>query len=141
MPDPADRDILIQQLAAAPGDGVRVEAQEFRQHAVAAVAEFEGLQTGIQAALLLVQQAVKQDDGGFHFIGRHFQPGGIDHRGRRPTRGIFCRRTAEAFVRCRYARPASIQSDSYFAVTTSSFFSMLPISGLDIKYFHTRPVL
>ena len=77
----ADLDILIQQLAAAAGDGVRIEAQKFGQHAVAAVAEFHGFQTGVQAALLLVQQTVEQDDGGFHFIGRHFQAGGIDHGG------------------------------------------------------------
>jgi hypothetical protein len=60
---------------------VRIEAKKFGQHAVAAVAEFHGFQTGVQAALLLVQQTVEQDDGSFHLIGRHFQPGGIDHRG------------------------------------------------------------
>ena len=81
MADPADLDILIQQLAAAAGDGVRIEAKKFGQHAVAAVAEFHGFQTGVQAALLLVQQTVEQDDGGFHLIGRHFQAGGIDNRG------------------------------------------------------------
>ena len=81
LPDPADLDILIQQLAAAAGDGVGIEAQEFGQHAVATVAKSHGFQAGIQAALLLVQQTVEQDDGGFHFIGRHFQTGGIDHCG------------------------------------------------------------
>ena len=35
---------------------------------------------GVQAALLLVQQAVEQDDGGFRLIGRHCQTGGIDNR-------------------------------------------------------------
>ena len=81
LSDAADLDILIQQLAAAAGDGVRIEAKKFGQHAVAAVAELQGFQTGVQAALLLVQQTVEQDDGGFHFIGRHFQAGGIDHGG------------------------------------------------------------
>ena len=81
LSDPADLDILIQQLAAAAGDGVRIEAKEFGQHAVAAMAEFHGFQTGVQAALLFVQQTVEQDDGSFHLIGRHFQAGGIDHRG------------------------------------------------------------
>src|ERR1019366_125612 len=33
------------------------------------------------AALLLVQQTVEQNDGGFHLIGGHFQTGGIDNRG------------------------------------------------------------
>jgi hypothetical protein len=60
---------------------VGIEAKKFGQHAVAAVAEFHRFQTGVQAALLLVQQAVEQDDGGFHLIGRHFQTGGIDNRG------------------------------------------------------------
>jgi hypothetical protein len=31
--------------------------------------------------LLLVQQTVEQDDGGFHLIERHLQTGGIDNRG------------------------------------------------------------
>jgi hypothetical protein len=29
------------------------------------------------------RQTVEQDDGGFHFIGGHFQPRGIDNRGNR----------------------------------------------------------
>src|SRR5436190_17013326 len=81
LSDPADRHILIQQLVAAAGDGVRIEAKKFGQYAVAAVAEFHGFQTGVQAALLLVQQTVEQDDGSFHLIGRHLQPVSIDHRG------------------------------------------------------------
>jgi hypothetical protein len=28
----------------------------------------------------------------------------------------------------------------YFAVTSPSFLSIPPISGLDIKFFHTKPV-
>ena len=83
MSDPADLDILTQQLAAAAGDGVRIEAEKFGQHAVAAVTEFHGFQTGIQAALLLIQQAIEQDDSGLHLIGRHFQTGGINNRGNR----------------------------------------------------------
>jgi hypothetical protein len=74
LSDPADLDILIQQLSAAAGDGVRIEAKKFGQYAVAAVAEFQGFQT-------VVQQTVEQDDGGFHLIGRHFQAGDIDNRG------------------------------------------------------------
>ena len=67
----------------AAGDGVRIEAQKSGEHAVAAVAEFHGFQSGIQAALLLVQQAVEQNDGSFQLIGRHFQTSGIDDRGNR----------------------------------------------------------
>ena len=81
LSDPADLDILIQQLAAAARDGVRIEAKKSGQQAVAAVAEFHGFQTGVQAALLLVQQAEEENDGGFHLIGRHFQTRGIDNRG------------------------------------------------------------
>jgi hypothetical protein len=81
LSDAADCNILIQQLAAAAGDGVGIEAQKFGQQTVAAVAELHGFQAGVQAALLLVQQTVEQDDGGFHFIGRHFQTGGIDNHG------------------------------------------------------------
>jgi hypothetical protein len=81
LSDPADLDILIQQLSAPAGDRVRIEAKELGQHAVATVAELHGFQTGVQAALLLVQQTVEQDDGGFHLVERHFQTGGIDNHG------------------------------------------------------------
>ena len=47
LSDPADRHILVQQLVAAAGDGVRIEAKKFGQHAVAAVAEFHGFQTSV----------------------------------------------------------------------------------------------
>jgi hypothetical protein len=46
LSDPADLDILIQQLPAAAGDGVRIKAKNFGQHAVAAVAELHRFQTG-----------------------------------------------------------------------------------------------
>ena len=81
LSDPANRHILIQQLVAAAGDGVRIEAQKSGQHGVAAMAEFHGFQAGVQAALLLIQKTVEQDDGGFHLIRRHFQTVGINHRG------------------------------------------------------------
>jgi hypothetical protein len=47
MSDPTDSDILIQQLPAAAGYGMRIEAQNIGQHAVAAVAELHGFQTGV----------------------------------------------------------------------------------------------
>jgi hypothetical protein len=64
---------------------VRIEAKKLGQHAVAAVAELQGFQSGVQAALLLVQQTVKQNDGGFHLIRRHFQTGGVHQGGNRPA--------------------------------------------------------
>src|SRR5882762_11211718 len=42
LSDAADLDFLIQQLVAAAGDGVRIEAKKSGQHAVATVAEFHG---------------------------------------------------------------------------------------------------
>jgi hypothetical protein len=44
---------------------VRVEIEKVRQLAVAATPQLEGLQSGVQAALLLVQQTVEQQGGGF----------------------------------------------------------------------------
>jgi hypothetical protein len=47
---------------------MRIEIEEVGQLAIAATAQLERLQSGIQAALLLVQQTVEQEDGGFHFL-------------------------------------------------------------------------
>jgi len=48
---------------------MRIEVEEVGQLAVAATAQLEGLQAGIEAALLLVEQTVEQEDSGFHFLG------------------------------------------------------------------------
>ena len=69
---------------AAASDGVRIQAEEFGQNAVAAVAQLDGFQPGEQTALLLVQQAVEKQDGGFQFIGRYLESGGIELMLRRP---------------------------------------------------------
>ena len=61
--------MAIEQLLAAAGNGVRIEAEEISQNAVATVAHFDGLQAGEQATLLLVQQTVEQQDGSLEFIG------------------------------------------------------------------------
>ena len=45
-----------------------IEIEEVGQLTVAATAQFERLQSGIQAALLFVQQTVEQQDGGLHFL-------------------------------------------------------------------------
>jgi hypothetical protein len=65
--------LRVQQLLAAASDGVRVRAQEIAEEGVATVAESNGLQAGKQAALLFVEQAIKEDDCGFEFIGRDFE--------------------------------------------------------------------
>jgi len=46
------RHILIQQLLASAGDGVRIQAEEFGQDTVAAVPQLDGFQASEQAALL-----------------------------------------------------------------------------------------
>ena len=48
---------------------------------IAATAQFERLQSGIQAALLLVQQTVEQEDRGFQFLLRDLQHGRIRYGG------------------------------------------------------------
>jgi len=50
------RHILIQQLLASAGDGVRIQAEEFGQDTVAAVPQLDGFQASEQAALLLVSK-------------------------------------------------------------------------------------
>ena len=63
---------------ASPGDRVGIQAEELSQNGVAAVAEFDGLQTGEETTLLLVEQTVEEHDGRFEFIGRNLEGGGID---------------------------------------------------------------
>jgi len=60
---------------------VRIEVEEVGQLAIAATAQFKGLQSGIQTALLLVQQAEEQENSGFQFLLRHLQHRGIRHGG------------------------------------------------------------
>ena len=69
--------ILIQQLLTATGNSVRIQTKESSQNAVAAVAEFERLQSGVQTALLFIEQTIEQDDGGLHFFRRYFEPRGV----------------------------------------------------------------
>jgi hypothetical protein len=78
---------LIEQLLTPAGDSVRIQAEEFGQNAIAAVSQLHGLQTGEQATLLLVEQAVEKQNGGFEFIGRYLENGRIDHQ-RNRLRGL-----------------------------------------------------
>ena len=71
------RHLLIEQLLASAGDGVRIQAEEFGQIRVAAVPQFDRFHAGKQAALLLVQQTVEQHNGGLEFMGRNLESGGI----------------------------------------------------------------
>jgi len=67
-------------LLTSAGNSVRIDAEEFGQNAIAAVPQLHGLQTGKQATLLLVEQAVEKQNGGFEFIGRYLQSGSIGHQ-------------------------------------------------------------
>ena len=52
---------------------MRIEFEEVSQPMIAATAQLKRLQSGKQAALLLVQQAVEQQNGGFQFLLRDLQ--------------------------------------------------------------------
>jgi hypothetical protein len=70
--------ILIQQLLPTAGHGMHVQAQEISEQSVPAVAQADGLQPGKQAALLFIEQAIEQQDGGLEFMGRSLEVGGMD---------------------------------------------------------------
>ncbi len=79
--DAAGFDITVQQLASSAGDGVRVQAEKLRQLPIAAVSQLEGFDSGIEATLLFIQQAIEQQDGRLEFVGGNFQAGGIGDGG------------------------------------------------------------
>jgi hypothetical protein len=62
---------------ASASDGVRVQAEEFGQNAIATVSQLDGFQPGKQTTLLLVEQAVEKQDGRLQFIGRYLKSGGV----------------------------------------------------------------
>lgn len=88
---------------------MRIHAKELGQNAIAAVSQFHGLQACEQATLLLVEQSVEKQNGGFEFIGRYLECGGISQQWNRP-RGCLerswsraCRLSAEVYRK----RPAT----------------------------------
>jgi hypothetical protein len=62
-------------LLPTAGDGVRIQAEEFTQNAVAAVSQLDGLQAGEQTTLLFVEQAVEKSC--FQFLRRYLESGSI----------------------------------------------------------------
>ena len=60
-------------MLAAAGYGTGVETEQISDPAVAAMAELEGLEAGVQAALAFIEQRAEQDDGGLQLI-RHHAP-------------------------------------------------------------------
>jgi hypothetical protein len=65
-------------LLAAAGDGVRVQTQKIAQQSVAPMAQPDGLQSGKQSSLLLVEQTVEQDYSGLEFVGGHLKRRRVD---------------------------------------------------------------
>ncbi|MGH9454102.1 MAG: hypothetical protein ACRD2O_09065 [Terriglobia bacterium] len=55
-------------MLSSTGRGVGIEIEESGQLAIAATAWLERFQSGIQTALLLVQQTVEPEDGGFRLL-------------------------------------------------------------------------
>jgi hypothetical protein len=43
--------------------------------------QFERFQSGVESALLFVEQAIEQDDRGFQFVWRNLQSGGVPQGG------------------------------------------------------------
>ena len=60
---------------------MRIEIEEVGQLAIAPTTQLQRLQAGIQAALLLVQQAVEEENGGFQLLLRDLQHRGVRHGG------------------------------------------------------------
>src|SRR5437762_5332848 len=60
---------------------MHVQTQEIAEQRVPAVAQADGFQAGKQSALLFIEQAIEQQDGGLEFIRRCLELGGMDgHR-------------------------------------------------------------
>ena len=68
--------VFFHELASGAGLVERVG-----QLAVATTAQLEGLQPRVEAALLLIEQTVEQQNGGFNFVSGNLQGGSIRHRG------------------------------------------------------------
>ena len=65
----AGSDVAVEQLLTATGYGMSIQIEQVRQKGVTASGKFDGFQSGLNAPLLLVQEAVEQQDRSFHFIG------------------------------------------------------------------------
>jgi len=114
---PSRGNIAREQLDSAPGDGAGVDAEQLGDLGVAAVADLHGLEAGVETTLALIEQAVKEHDGGLEHLGEHPQPwaegkagglGGV-HRARTELgtarRGV--RRQVDVATRHLLARQAS----------------------------------
>src|SRR5437867_11548010 len=71
------RDVVIEQVLPAACHGMRIQVEKRRQDRIAAAPECDRFQTGKQASLLFVEQAIEQQDGRLEFIGRDGEGGGV----------------------------------------------------------------
>src|SRR6266436_9928096 len=68
---------MIEQLLTSPGDSVHIQIQEICQQTISAMTQFDRFQAGVQTALLLIEQAIEEQDGGFEFIRRNLKGASI----------------------------------------------------------------
>jgi hypothetical protein len=59
---------------------MRIQAEEFGQNAIAAMSQLDRFQAGEQATLLLVEQAIKEQNSGFEFLGGYLKSGSIGYQ-------------------------------------------------------------
>ena len=62
-------------------DSVHIQAEQCGETGISPTSQPERFQTGKEAALLLVQEAVEQNDGGLEFCGRALEGGGVGKSG------------------------------------------------------------
>ena len=60
-----------------------VQVKKLSQLTIPAMPQFERFQSGVEPALLFVEQTIEQEDRGFQFVRRNLQPGGIPQGGDR----------------------------------------------------------
>lgn len=82
----AGRNIMIEQLLASSGHRVSIQSQEVGQQSIPATAKRDGFQAPVKTPLLLVEQAVEKQNGGFEFLGRDLESADIGHHRNRLRR-------------------------------------------------------
>lgn len=75
LADTFELEILLDQLPPPCGHGIRIHADECGDPLISAIAQFERLQSGIQAALLFIQPAEEQNNGRLQFLRNRFALG------------------------------------------------------------------
>src|SRR6266566_8193252 len=75
--------VAIQQLLTSSSNGVSIQVKEVGQQGIAAMTKFDGFQAGVQASLLLIEQAVEEQNGGLELFGQNLQSTDIGHDGNR----------------------------------------------------------